>query len=160
MTSRWLGRAAAVLGVVALSAAPSLAQTTHVVTVSGFDFVPEDITIQQGDSIMWTNLAAGFHNVVETDCPANGSSVDNGGFNSGIAGAVDTYTLQFNDVGTFCYICEPHVPLDMFGSVTVQAGTGVPTMGEWGLIALGGLLMGLGCVVLMKRHREALALNG
>ena len=38
-------------------------------TTTGLDFVPQGITIQVGDSVMWTNLAQNNHNVVSTDCP-------------------------------------------------------------------------------------------
>ncbi len=141
MKKNWFASAVAVWGMTVLMSAPAGAQTTHIVTTSGFDFVPENITIQAGDSIMWTDLQAAFHNVVETDCPTSSSSTSNGGFDSGIAGGVDTFTVQFNDAGTFCYICEPHVSLGMVGSITVEEVTPVPTLDEWGLIAMGALLL-------------------
>jgi plastocyanin len=158
MKNHWLSRIAAIGGVLSLTAAPSFAQTTHVVDAVGFSFVPQDITIQAGDTVQWINLAGDFHNVVETDCPATAASSGNSGISSGTAGTVDTFSLVFNDPGTLCYICEPHVPLGMFGSVTVQPAAGVPTMGEWGLITMSVLLLGFGAYQL--RRRSALATVG
>ncbi|MFT5050047.1 MAG: plastocyanin [Chlamydiales bacterium] len=159
MSNRWLRRVVAIGGALSLAAAPSFAQTTHIVTSSAIEFSPQNIVIQEGDSIMWTSLMAGNHNVVETDCPATTGSVDNGGFSSGFPGAVDTYTLQFNDAGTICYLCEPHVPVGMFGTITVQAAAPVPTMGEWGLVTMSVLLLGFGAFQLKRRSNLASAVN-
>ena len=153
--SSWFGRMAAILGAMTVAAAPSFAQTTHIVDAVNLEFVPADITIQEGDSVRWINLQAGFHNVVSTDCPVDSSSVANGAFSSGNPGDVDEYTLQFNSAGTVCYLCEPHVTFDMFGTITVEPAGAVPTMGEWGLIAMGALLLGFGCYQLTKRQRLA-----
>jgi len=158
MNNRWLSRLAAIGGAMALAAAPSFAQTTHVVTASGLSFSPADIVIQSGDTVMWTNLMGGFHNVAESNVPASSSSVYNGGFYSGSPGAVDTYSVTFNDVGVLSYICEAHVSFDMFGSITVQSAGGVPTMGEWGLITMSVLLLGFGAFQL-KRRGDPTALN-
>ena len=142
-------RAALLLAGLVLSAASASAQTTHIVDSVGVAFVPENITIAEGDSVRWTNLAAGNHNVAETDCPATISSVYNGGFLSGNPGAVDTYELQFNSPGLICYICEPHIPAGMLGTITV--GSPVPTLGEWGLISMGALFALAGGVLVARR---------
>ena len=78
------------------------------------------MTITAGDSILWTNLQAGFHNVVQMDNPANCASITSGGFNSGIAGSVNTFTYQFTVVGTFDYECQTHCAGGMKGVVVVQ----------------------------------------
>ena len=79
---------------------------------------------------------------------------------AGNPGDVDTYTLQFNTPGSVCYVCEPHVALNMIGTITVEAvGPTVPTMGEWGLIAMGLLFVAFGSYTLLKRHRLAVAVN-
>jgi len=102
-----------------LAGTPALAQTTHIVDISNLNFVPDNITITVGDSVMWISLMQGSHNVAECDYPPTDSSPYNGGFYSGFAGVVDTFTQQFNTVGNFAYVCEPHVFLDMYGTVTV-----------------------------------------
>jgi plastocyanin len=132
---------------------PAAAQTTHNVTVVGNTFSPANITIAQGDSVLWTGLQPLFHNVAETNCPATPSSAYNGGFYSGFPNAVPTFTHTFNGVGSFCYICESHVGVSMFGSVTVQAS--LPTLSTWGVVAMGLLLgaAGYGSARLVMRTR-------
>lgn len=122
--NRSLGRLATLLALAFFGSAPSFAQTTHVIDISGFSFTPQDITIQVGDSVKWINLQAGFHNVVETDCPASTGSIYNGGYSSGAPGAVDTFTLQFTATGASCFVCEPHAFFGMYGRVTVAENSG------------------------------------
>jgi len=52
---------------------------------------------------------------------------DSNGFYSGAPGTKNAspFQLQFNDEGTFHYICEPHVASDMRGYITVSSGGGV-----------------------------------
>ena len=96
------------------------AQTQHIVSASGFNFSPKNLTIRQGDSVKWTNLQGNSHNVAQTDCPASSNSTYNGGFWSGFGGDVPTFEVTFNDAGEFCYICEPHVAMNMNGHITVE----------------------------------------
>ncbi len=116
--ARW--RLAALCLAWAFCGAESLAQTTHIITTSGFSFSPNNITISKGDTVRWTNLQGNSHNVAQTDCPATPTSVYNGGFFSGFGGDVDTFELVFNDVGEFCFICQPHVSFSMNGHITVE----------------------------------------
>ncbi len=133
----------AILGLTAGSwAIAAAAQTTHTVTTVGNTFSAANITIAQGDSVMWTGLQPLFHNVAETNCPANVGSGYNGGFRSGDPNAVPSFTQVFNTVGTFCYICEVHVGLSMFGSVTVQDAPSIPTLSEWVMVGM-ALLLGV-----------------
>ncbi len=121
---------------------PASAQITHTVTTVGNTFSPANITIAQGDSVMWTALQPFFHNGAETNCPANVASAYNGGFFSGVPNAVPTFTHAFNTAGTFCYICQVHVGFSMFGSVTVQTPPSIPIMSAWAMIAT-TLLLGV-----------------
>ena len=133
----------ALLGLtVGIWSTPAVAQTTHTVTTVGNTFSPANITIAQGDSVMWTALQPLFHNGAETNCPANVASAYNGGFFSGVPNAVPTFTHAFNTAGTFCYICEVHVGLSMFGSVTVQTPPSIPIMSAWAMVAT-TLLLGV-----------------
>ena len=126
------------------------AQTTHIVTTVASTFSPGNITITQGDSIMWTALQPFFHNVAETNCPASVASVYNGGFRSGNPDAVPSFTQLFNTPGTFCYICETHVGVSMFGSVTVQQP--IPALSGLGLVVFVVLAGG---AMLLIRTRSA-----
>ena len=58
----------AVIGLVAGSwAIAAAAQTTHIVTTVGNTFSAANITIAQGDSVMWTALQPNFRNVADLD---------------------------------------------------------------------------------------------
>ena len=136
-------RSFAILGVAgAIFSGTAFAQTTHTVTTVGNTFSPANTSIAQGDSVMWTALQPLFHNAAETNCPANVASTYNGGFFSGVPNAVPTFTHAFNTAGTFCYICEVHVGLSMFGSVTVQTPPSIPIMSAWAMVAT-TLLLGV-----------------
>jgi len=124
------------LAVLLACAASTPAQTTHIVTVSGLNFSPKNLTITAGDSVQWTNLQSGGHSVTQTNCPATSTSLWNGGFRSGNGGAVNTFTVLFPVPESVCYICEPHVVFGMNGTVTV-----LPNPNPW--IDLGGGLAGI-----------------
>jgi plastocyanin len=110
----------AVLTLVTVAGPSALAQTTHVITTSGFSFSPNNITIREGDTVRWTNLQGGSHNVAQTNCPETASSLYNGGFYSGFGGAVNTFEVTFDDAGEICFVCEPHVAFAMIGHITVE----------------------------------------
>ena len=139
-------------------AQPATAQT-RVVTTVGNSFSPANITIIVGGSIMWMNLAAGLHTVTETNCPTSPASVWNGGFRSGNPGAVPTFTVQFNTVGTFCYICETHLlSFNMVGMITVETAPeviGAPTLSPWAMGLLGGIFLLLGVWVIDRRRARS-----
>ncbi len=85
---------------------------THNVTVNGSSFSPAALTIEAGDTVVWENADAFFSHTTTSDLPLfnpnywHGVLVDQG----------DTFTLVFNNVGTFSY----HDQLD--------AGTGTITV--------------------------------
>ena len=88
----------------------------HTVTVDGFGsnirFVPETLTINEGDSVrfLWSGQLLP-HNAVEV----------NELFNSGDAMSnVDyTYNFTYNQSGVYEFYCEPHRDLGMLGEITV-----------------------------------------
>ena len=132
------------------STSTALAQTTHNIAASGLTFSPANVTVDAGDSVHWTGLSGGFHTVAEVN---NGSATTwNGGFHSA-PGASD-FTQLFNTPGTFYFICEPHVSFGMRGSVTVIEPVQVPTVSEWGLVAMVLLILSAGTVLLAKRLRH------
>jgi len=106
---------ALVLGALTASTA---AQTTHVVSTAGNNFVPAEITIEVGDTVRWTDLVPS-HNVAEVDCPSTAASVPNGGFYSGSPGEVDEFSVTFTSEAEHCYICPPHSSGGMWGKITV-----------------------------------------
>jgi plastocyanin len=147
------------------------------VAISDFQFSPAQITIDQGDSVTWTNNGPTAHSATAPD----------GSFDTGIYPAGQSRSHTFNDAGTFSYICTPHP--NMTGTVVVRAsqsggdtpdsssgdgatgdGTGTDSTGEAAqgdggpslpnsgsdagtLLLLGGLMLLLG-VAVQRRVRD------
>jgi len=76
-----------------------------------FAFEPSSLTVHAGDNVTWVNNAGVDHTVVSDN------STD--AFNSGIIANGQSYTRQFDQVGTFPYHCSIH-PY-MTGTITVTA---------------------------------------
>src|SRR5437660_3438861 len=92
----------------------ALGATTNV-AASGFTFVPSSVTINVGDSVKWSGLEPGFHNVQTDTDPFCGPP----------SGTLTTCTHTFNQPGTYNYYCFTHKP-GMAGTVIVQAVSGTP----------------------------------
>ena len=82
--------------------------TTHYIDIQGYAFSPSSITINVGDTIVWTNYDSASHTVTSND-----GLFDSGGISTG-----NTFSFTFTSAGTFNYYCTPHP--GMTGSVTVQ----------------------------------------
>ncbi len=96
------------------------AQTTHEVDCSGLVFTPANITIDEGDTVNWTN-SGGNHNVNATTetYPDNPESFGNA------LGMGWTFAHTFTIPGVYDYQCDAHVGAGMVGTVTVLATTSV-----------------------------------
>ena len=85
------------------------------VTVDGTNlrFTPDTITLQEGDTVrfFWENQLLP-HNAVE----------ENGLFDSGEPqrNVEYNYTFQLGENGTYQYVCEPHEPVGMIGTIIVE----------------------------------------
>ncbi len=103
-----------------------LAPADHNISLEGFEFIPDDITIQVGDLVRWESLS-GTHNV-------NGGLVtfpsNPEGFYSGDATPGPwIFDHVFNTAGVYNYQCDPHVSLGMTGKITVEeAPTPIPSL--------------------------------
>lgn len=101
---------------------------THTVTVQNFEFVPAEITIAPGDTVVW-EWDSGLHNVV----------ADDGSFSSGVVSAAPmSFSQAFDNEGAFPYYCEPHGSpggFGMAGIVTVDgsisSGIDFCVTGSW-----------------------------
>jgi plastocyanin len=82
--------------------------TTHYINIQGSAFSPSSITINVGDTIVWTNYDSASHTVTSNDGTFDSGSITNG----------NTFSFTFTSAGTFDYYCAPHP--GMTGSVTVQ----------------------------------------
>ena len=78
-------------------------------------FNPEDLTINVGDTVTWTNNDGMGHTATSTDGPAS--------FDSGNIGSGGTWSFTFTEVGTYEYKCDYHS--SMTATITVvQADSG------------------------------------
>jgi|GEM_PF-2266231 len=111
------------LASLAVGTAPAAEAANFDVRVINNSFVPRDITIQEGDTVTWTNEGV-LHNVRADDnsfrC-ANGC--DSQGGNGAPASNSWTVTLTFDQAGDVPYHCEFHGfsgGIGMAGTVTVE----------------------------------------
>lgn len=96
----------------------SIAQTTHDITVQSNTFTPDNLTIEVGDEVVWTNIG-GSHNVNGT----SGSYPNNPeGFGNSV-GEGWTYSFTFTLPGTYEYHCDPHQSFGMEGVIIVIEST-------------------------------------
>jgi len=83
---------------------------THQVDIIKFKFVPADITLNKGDTIIWVNQEKRqYHSVWFEQL----GDPEPDYFFPG-----EKFSRTFNDVGSFPYRCGPHP--EMIGSVTVK----------------------------------------
>lgn len=72
---------------------------THNIEIKEFKFIPETLTIKQGDTIIWTNKDSARHTVTS----------DSGGeLDSELLSKEESYSHTFNTKGEFAYHCTPH----------------------------------------------------
>lgn len=108
-----------------LASAPDLAPVTMTVNVGqgGNVFVPQNVTINVGDTIRWV-WATGNHNVVS----GTGGTADNKFCSPNnqtcattpVSAAGATYSFTFTTKGSYPYFCRPHVGAGMVGTITVN----------------------------------------
>jgi plastocyanin len=96
---------------------------TFDVSILNFRFIPNDLTIEVGDTVRWTNNQ-GFHDVV----------ADDNSFSSGAASsAAFVFERTFNSVEEILYYCSVHsqpgrdIDDNMNGKITVIEGVAEPT---------------------------------
>jgi plastocyanin len=111
---------------IAISSLSLVAQTKHPVSVTDYKFTPKDLTINVGDTVIWTNTGAMAHNVNGTQAtfPSNPESFGNS------VGLNWTYTYVFKTAGHYDYHCDPHAAFGMVGTVTVNPATAVDVLAE------------------------------
>lgn len=74
-------------------------QQAAAVTIQNFAFNPSQITVNKGDTVIWTNEDSFTHTVVSD----SGSEINSPALSSGQA-----YSHTFNTAGTFDYHCSLH----------------------------------------------------
>jgi plastocyanin len=89
------------------SSTPS--QTSKNIEISGFAFNPSTLTVNVGDTVIWTNMDSISHTITSD----SGNELSSSSFGNG-----QTYSHTFTTAGTFNYHCSIHV--SMKGKVIVQ----------------------------------------
>ena len=100
---------------------PPLQAATYYVTVDDSGFSPMTQTIGAGDTVVWANLDDTFSHTTTSDLP-----VTNPNYWDGVLiDFLDTFSQQFNNVGTFTY----HDQLDVgTGTIIVSGGNTAPSV--------------------------------
>ena len=113
---RWFVAVAPLLATVSLavaavggSAAEPAVFAKSVVIGDSF-FQPESITVEAGETVIWTNTGQFTHTV----------TAEGGEFDSGTISPGTSYTLQLTTVGNYGYYCTVHGPIQS-GILIVQA---------------------------------------
>jgi plastocyanin len=101
---RWValvGITLALLATVAPVAAQSGGPTINIgdgAQLSAYKFDPATLEINAGDSVTWANVGSLGHTVTTMDQSFDSGNIDPGG----------SWSLEFDTLGTFPYICVPH----------------------------------------------------
>ena len=136
----------AVAGVALVLAAPA-STATSTVQIKSTGFVPAAVTINQNDSVTWTNTDTKDHQVV-----ANGGS-----FASAILKPGKTYTHAFRAGGTFRYHDGLHPTLK--GTITVRGAPPQVTLATSVPVVKFGTQVSLSGTVSNKRAGETVTLT-
>jgi plastocyanin len=88
-------------------------------------FVPTEVTIDVGDTVVWTNSDAATHTVTSGDI--DDPSVWGELFDSGLAKPGTPFEYTFDEAGEYPYLCQLH-PW-MIGNVIVKSSESVSTDG-------------------------------
>jgi plastocyanin len=81
----------------------------NVVKMRDLAFQPQNVTVAAGTEVTWVNCDAEGHTTTS----------DDPGWDSELLSRNQTFSVTFDDAGTFPYHCTPHAGF-MRGSVTVQ----------------------------------------
>ena len=86
-------------------------RTQVVVTIRNFAFVPAEVQVAPGTTVVWVNCEG-------ADIDPHTSTADGGAWDSGFLRPGESYSRTFDEVGSFPYHCTPH-PF-MRGTVAVE----------------------------------------
>lgn len=93
------------------------AGATRVVQLVNFAFQPSALTINAGDTVLWTNTTITSHNIVSSNSTWAASPF----FTS-----PGTFSVTLVNPGTYGYFCMPHQAFGMTGTITVQSVANQP----------------------------------
>ncbi len=117
---RWSARLLGVLLIAGIVGGWWLGSTTSMahgggtpvaVSIAGFAFAPQDLSIDVGQMVRWTNADAATHTATSTGGPTS--------FDSGTLSTAATFDFTFDLAGAYAYRCSFHA--SMTGTITVRA---------------------------------------
>ena len=79
---------------------------SNAVTIEGFAFTPQTLTVKIGTTVTWTNNHTAPHQIKSAT------------FNSSLLTKGQSFTFTFNEVGTYDYVCAIHS--NMKGKIIVN----------------------------------------
>ncbi len=85
---------------------------THQVDMVNLSFVPDTLTITQGDSVLWINQSTIFHTTTSGE-----NGIPNGIWDSGSMAPGDSFVFHFVNADNYPYYCTPHWQLGMIGLI-------------------------------------------
>ncbi len=113
---RWVCIAA--MGSTAVAAA-----AVHEVEVGSNFFSPNQVTIEAGDTVRWTNNSGDGHNVVSYDNVFRCAEGCDGNGGNGDVSTSWVAEVTFHSPDTYGYFCAPHEVFGMTGNVQVDVPT-------------------------------------
>lgn len=115
------------------------------VSAQDYSFIPSTVTINVGDTVVWTNFV-GMHTTTSgSGCVPNGiwdSGTGGGGYKMrDLLTPGQSFSYTFNTAGTYPYFCQFHCDIGMTGTVIVMQSNiiQVPNSGEQSSIQIGYL---------------------
>lgn len=115
-TNRWTLPAGLLIGLFALTAAPAEAAHHHVM-IESYAYSSGNLSIDQGDTVTWTNHDSVQHDVMVTSGPES--------FRSPLLSKGESWSHTFSTAGSYSYICSLHP--EMRATVTAAAAPEPPT---------------------------------
>jgi plastocyanin len=90
------------------------------VSIQGFAFTPQTLTVVAGTKVTWTNDESTAHDVTSTDGPGIDAATTDL-FASGTLGQGDSFSYTFAEPGTYHYECTIHASMQtMHATVVVE----------------------------------------
>ncbi len=104
--------------------------TIHEVQVSNFQFNPNTLNVNVGDTISW-NWINGTHTTTSGIVPNGAAS-----WNSPISSSSTTFEYKVTVAGDYSYFCAPHEGMNMIATFTASGTTGISSNGQLNLTSL------------------------
>jgi plastocyanin len=113
------------VALIGLAACAAMAASTAVQMTDSDAFVPKEVSIKTGDTVVWKNVSSKVHTVTDDAtlaAVAEHVTIPAGvkPFNSGRIQPGDEYSYKFTTPGTYKYVCVPHEDHGMVGTVVVK----------------------------------------